>query len=1094
MSRTHIVFVYAGDLWSVPREGGDAVRITVSPGYETNPKFSPDGTQIAFTGEYDGNIDVFVVPATGGVPKRLTWHPANDTVVGWTPDGKKILFNSNRTAYSRFVELFTATVDGGFEEKLPLPTGVDGSYSPDGKSIAYLPTPPAFAAWKRYRGGMTTKVWLANLSNSRIERVPRENSNDFNPMWIGDRVYFLSDRNGPFTLYVYDSKTKQVKQALPNSGLDLKSASAGPDGSIVYEQFGSLHLFDTKTNKSKPVLVRLTGDLPEVRPKFVNVAKNLSSPGISPTGARALFLARGEVVSVPAEKGDARNLTNTPAVMERDPQWSPDGKTIAYFSDESGEYALHLKPQLGGDVVKIPLQPAFYRGLKWSPDSKKLAFLNSSAQPCYLDIESKKQVCFFEQAFGIFTNAPQLTWSPDSRWIGYTHILKNYLNALSLYSIADGKSTQITDGMSDVSNPVFDKEGKYLFFTASTDAGAARQPDLHSINRPISRSIYLAVLSKTESSPFAPESDEEKVSEEKKVVEEKKAEANVAEAKKDVKPEEAKAAAEKIAATAATKIDLEGIDQRILAVPMPARRYVDLQVAKNGVLLAVELMPPPAEMPGEPQPIPATVHRYDMKARRADVALSGVTQFLMAHNGEKALYKQGDNWYIAALRPMAPANGPTPPTPPPAPTPSSALKTAAIEVRVDPQEEWKQMFREGWRMQRDYFYDPNLHGLDRKATMAKYEPYLDRLGSRRDLTYLFQEMFGELTVGHLYTGGGDLPDVKKVQTGLLGCDYDVANGRYRFARVYSGENWNPQLRAPLTQPGVNVKEGEYLIAVNGRELRASENVHSFFEGMANKAVILKVASDANGTNARDVTVVPIASESGLRNRAWIDENRRKVEKMTEGRVAYIYMPDTALGGITAFNRYFYAQVGKEAAIIDERYNGGGMVATDIVEILTRKPMSAAIARSGASAFQPQGAIYGPKVMIINESAGSGGDAMPWFFRRAGAGKLIGTRTWGGLVGISGYPPLMDGGFLTAPSVGLYNPISGEWEVENVGISPDLEVDQDPELVRQGRDPQLERAVQTVMEELKKNPPPQFRKPKFPNYHNNKAQQLASGRE
>jgi tricorn protease len=1085
LSRTHIVFVYAGDLWSVPREGGDAIRLTVSPGFESNPKFSPDGSQIAFTGEYDGNIDVFVMPANGGVPKRLTWHPAPDQALGWTPDGKRVTFTSPRTAYSRFSELFTVSMDGGLEEKLPLPTGYDAAFSPDGKSVAYLPVPPAFAAWKRYRGGMTTKIWLASLNESKVERIPRTNSNDFNPIWLGDKVYFLSDRNGRFTLYSYDSKSKQVKELLPNSGLDLKSASAGPDGIIAYEQFGSIHLFDPKTNKSKPVPIRVTGDLPELRPKFVNVAKTLSSAAISPTGARALFAARGEIVSIPAEKGDPRNLTNTPSIMERDPQWSPDGRTIAYFSDESGEYAIHLRPQNGnGEVTKIALEPEFYRGLRWSPDSKKLSFDNSQGKPCYLDINVKKQVCFDQPTIGLFIGGAEMSWSPDSKWIAYSKNLSNYLSAIYLYSLETGKSTQVTDGMSDARRPVFDKEGKYLYFMASTDSGAVNQPDLTSLTRTSTSSIYLVVLSKNESSPFAPESDEEKVSEEKKVAEEKKAEATTAQTGKESKPEEAKAAAEKIAASKDTKIDLENIDQRILAVPMPPRRYVGLDVAKGGVLLAIEGVPAPLGAPPDQQQGSGTVHRYDLKQRRADVLMSNLRAFQMAFNGEKALYRQGDNWFIQPLRPMAPANAPAPPAPPP--NPSSALKTAALEVKVDPKEEWKQMFREGWRMQRDYFYDPGLHGLDRKSIMARYEPYLEGLGSRRDLTYLFQEMFGELSVGHLYTGGGDVPDVKKVQTGLLGADYEIAEGRYKFARVYNGENWNPNLRAPLTQPGVNVKAGEFLLAVNGRELKSTDNIYSLFEGMANRAVTLKVATDASGTNAREVTVVPVPSESALRNLAWIEGNRRKVDQMTGGKVAYIYMPDTAQGGITSFNRYFYAQVGKEGAIIDERFNGGGLVATDIIEILTRKPLSAAATRTGVDAFQPQGAIYGPKVMITNEMAGSGGDAMPWFFRRAGAGKLIGTRTWGGLVGIGGYPQLMDGGFLTAPSAGLYNPISGEWEVENVGISPDIEVEQDPALVRQGKDPQLEKAVEIVLEEMKKNPAPKFRRPKYPNYHKTQA--------
>lgn len=1083
LNRTHIVFVYAGDLWKVPREGGDAVRLTSASGIETNPVLSPDGETIAFTGEYDGNVDVFVTPVAGGVPKRLTWHPAPDQALGWTPDGKSILFTSPRTAYSRFSELFTVPVAGGFETRLPLPSGVEGAFSPDGKSIAYLPTGRRFQVWKRYRGGTTTKIWVADLATSRIDRVPRQNSNDCNPMWIGDKLYFLSDRNGPFTLFSWEPKAKSVKEVLPNKGLDLKWASTGPDA-IVYEQFGGIYLLDLKTWKPKQVAIRVAGDFPELRSRLVDVKQRLSAPAISPTGARAVFAARGEIVTVPAEKGDPRVITNTPGAMEREPQWSPDGRTIAYFSDESGEYALHLQPQSGGgEITKLALDSgAFPHGLRWAPDSKKIAFVDNKLQIWYVDLEAKKQVKIDKDTYYPGQGERIPSWSPDSKWLTYAKTLKNYMRAIYLFSLADGKSTQITDGMSDARYPVFDKDGKYLYFTASTDVGESLQPDIHSFTRPSTRSIYLAVLDRTQPSPFAPESDDEKVAEERKLDSPKPEGPNPEAAKPDAAKPKPNPAVVNV------KVDLEGIDQRILAVPMPPRRYVALQVAKAGTLLALESpMPPPGAPPG---PAGMSVHRFDVKSRKSDVAMAGVQTFVMSHNGEKALYRLGDTWTIAALRPMATGSGPAPPTPPPAGPASGALKTDGIQVRAEPREEWKQMYREAWRIERDFFYDPGMHGLDIRATAKKYEPYLQNIASRRDLTYLFEEMLGEMTVGHLGTFGGDTPEVKRVNTGLLGCDYEIANGRYRLARVYNGENWNPQLRAPLTQPGVNVKAGEYLLAVNGRDITPADNIYSFFEGLADKSVLLKVGAQPNGDGAREVTVVPVGNDSTLRNLAWIEENRRKVDKMTGGKVAYIYMPDTAFGGIAAFNRYFYAQVGKEAAIIDERFNSGGLLATDIAEILNRKLLSAVATRDGQDEIQPQGAIFGPKVMIVNESAGSGGDAMPWYFRRAGVGKLIGTRTWGGLVGRAGSPELMDGGGVTAPGSGVFNPLSGEWEVENVGVAPDIEVDQDPELMRQGRDPQLEKAIQVVLEELKKNPPPQLRRPKYPNYHTN--QQVTSG--
>ncbi|HEY2019506.1 MAG TPA: PDZ domain-containing protein [Bryobacteraceae bacterium] len=1078
LSKTHIVFVYAGDLWSVPREGGDAIRLTSGTGVETDPAFSPDGTRVAFTGEYDGNVDVFVVPASGGVPKRLTWHPAADRVLGWTPDGKRIIFGSTRTAFSRYGEMFTVPAEGGVEEKLPLPSGYQASMSADGQSIAYEPIGKAFIMWKRYRGGQTARIWLAHLSDSTITKVPRTNSNDFNPMWAGDRVYFLSDRNGPVTLFYYDVKTKAVHEAVPAQGLDMKSASLGPDA-IVYEQFGGISLYDLKSGKSKPVAIRVQGDFPELRTRLVNVARRLSSPAVSPTGARALFAARGDIISVPAEKGDPRNLTNTPGVMERDPQWSPDGKSIAYLSDETGEYALHIQPQSGaGEVKKIPLKPGFYRSPKFSPDSKKIAVVDSFMRLSYVDLQTSKQVEVAQDTYQMRTGEISGAWSPDSKWLAYSKVLPNELSAIHLYSLADGKSTQVTDGLSDATNPVFDKDGKYLYFTASTNSGESLGLDIHAVGRTSTSSIYLAVLDKTQPSPFAPESDEEKVVDEKKPSDAPKTDgASGEQPPGGARPADA---AKPKPGPVEVKIDLDGMDQRILSMPLPPRRYMALQVAKAGTLLALEAPGAGGDGPG---PGPGLiVHRYDLKARKSDVPLSGVTSFQMSHGGDKALYRQGENWMIAALRPMA--TGPAGAAPPPATPPpggQGALKTAGIEVRVDPVQEWSQMYREAWRVERDWFYDRNLHGLDIKAAEKKYEPYLRSVASREDLTYLFQEMLGNITVSHMGTGGGDTPEVKHVQTGLLGADYEVANGRYRLSRVYNGENWNPQLRAPLTQPGVNVKAGEYLLAVNGREVRAPENVYSFFEGLADKSVLLRVGPDPNGAGAREVTVVPVADESRLRNLAWIEENRRKVDQMTGGKVAYIYMPDTANGGLTAFNRYFYAQIGKQAAIVDERFNGGGLLATDIAEILNRKPLSAAANRVGSDLVQPQG-IFGPKVMIINERAGSGGDAMPWYFKRAGVGKLIGTRTWGGLVGMAGGPPLMDGGFVGAPSSGIYNPLSGEWEVENIGVPPDIEVEQDPALIRKGRDPQLEKAVEVALEELKKNPPPVLRRPAFPTYN------------
>jgi len=1074
LSRTHVVFFFAADLWRVSREGGAAQRLTAGPGVETNPVFSPDGSLIAFTGEYDGNVDVFVIPADGGEPRRMTWHPSSDIVLGWSPDGKNILFTSRRTSFSRFNELFTVSLEGGLPKKLPLPMGFEGSYSPDGRHIAYVPLSRAFNVWKRYRGGLATPIWIADLADSSIEKVPRKDSNDYNPMWIGDKVYFLSDREGPVTLFAYDVRTKKVTRMLENDGLDLKSASAGP-GAIVYEQFGSLHIFDLASGKAQRLSVTATGDMIGVRDKFVNVGNQLSSPSLSPNAVRAVFQARGEIISVPAEKGDYRNLTNTSGVMDRYPAWSPDGENIAYFSDESGEYMLHIRGQKGtGEVVRLALDnnPSFYYLPRWSPDSKKIAYVDCHLTLWYVDLDKKKPVRVDKDRFWGGTGDLVPSWSPDSKWLAYAKRLPNYLGTIFLYSLEKGKSTQITDGMSDTRMPVFDTGGKYLYFTASTDSGASLQPDIHSIFRPVTRTVYMAVLSKTDPSPFTPESDEEKPAEKSK----ESADKTEKKAKK-IKPSSPD---KKPSKDVKVKIDLDGILQRILAVPLPARTYVDLQTGNKGVLLAVESVP---ALPGQFFSAGNTVHRYDLKARKSDVVIGGIRAFEMARNGKKYLYSQKGRWFIGTLKPMPPPGAPSPP--PSARRPSGkALVTQNIEIKVKPREEWRQMYREIWRIEREFFYDPNLHGLDLEKTQKKYAPYVEVAASRQDLNYLFAEMLGEMTVGHLGVGGGDITRADRIPTGLLGADYTIENGRYYFARIYSGENWNPQFQAPLTQPGVNVKKGEYLLAVDGQKVRGKDNIYRFFEAKAGKQVVLTVGPDPKLVRTREVTVIPVRSETALRNFAWIEDNRRHVERVTNGRVAYVYMPDTAFGGYTYFNRYFYAQVGREALIVDERFNGGGMLATDIIERFQRKMMSLVATRDGANEVQPQGAIFGPKVMLINEFAGSGGDAMPWYFKRAKVGPLVGKRTWGGLVGRAGAPSLLDGGYVSSPSSGVWSP-DGKWIAENIGVLPDVEVELDPKLVRQGKDPQLEKAIEIVLDKLAKEPLSKPKRPAYPNYHKKK---------
>ncbi len=1048
VNKTNIVFAFAGNLWSVPRDGGQAIRLTAGTGNQSSPYFSPDGTKIAFTGEYDGNVDVFVIPAAGGTPKRLTYHPGADTVVGWTPDGKNVLFRTGRDAYSRYTRLYTVPADGGIATPVDLPMADSGSYSADGSHLAYLPLNKAFDSWKRYRGGRTTPIWIANMADAKIEKIPRDNSNDFNPMWIADKIYFLSDRNGPVTLFSYDMRSKKVAQAIRNDGLDIKAADAGP-GAIVYEQFGEVHLYDLKTGGTKKVDIRLDGDIPAIRPTFERVNGRFAHAKLSPTGMRALFEARGEILTAPAEKGDIRNLSNTPGVAERDPSWSPDGKRIAYFSDESGEYALHIRAQNGmGEVEKIDLgkPAAFYYEPRWSPDNKKIAYTDNRLQLWYVDLEKKAPVRIDADTYDTPEHAMNADWSPDNKWIAYTKLLRNHLRAVFLYSLEEGKSHQISDGMSDAENALFDKGGKYLYFNASTNLGPSTAwLDMSSDDHTTTRSVYAVVLNKTDASPVAPESDDEKAAEEKKP--------DAAGAKKDE--------------AVNVKIDLENIDQRIVSLPIPARNYGGMDVGKTGILFVREVV----ETPGQPDR--STEYKFDLKTRKTEKLVEGIGMFEISGNGEKMMFSQG--------------NGPSPSifiagtAAPPKPG-EGKLNLDAMEVRVDPIAEWRQMYREVWRIERDFFYDPGLHGMNLETFSKRYEPYLENIASRADLNYLFQEMLGELTVGHLFVGGGAIPEPKRIRGGLLGADYKIENGRYRFARIYSGENWNPQLKAPLTQPGVNVAAGEYLLAVNGRDLRSSDNVYGFFEETAGKQVVLRVGPNADGSGSREVTVIPVDNEYSLRNLAWIEENRRKVDRLSNGKLAYVYLPDTAGGGFTNFNRYFFAQIDREGAVIDERFNGGGQVADYIVDHLNRTELSRWTTRYGEDFTTPQNAIFGPKVMIINEYAGSGGDALPWMFRARHAGTLVGKRTWGGLVGIFGFPALIDGGGVTAPNLAFWNPAKADWEIENHGVPPDIEVEQEPALVRAGHDPQLERAVEVAMAELKKHPLTTPKHPPFPNYH------------
>ncbi|MFD2570889.1 PDZ domain-containing protein [Spirosoma soli] len=1035
LSADHLAFAYAGDIYLADRNGQNPQRLTVHPEAETDPMFSPDGQWIAFSGNYNGNNDVYVVSVNGGIPRRITFHPNADIVRGWTPDSKRILFASNRQANSaRYNQLFTVSLNGGLPELLPMPMAEHGQYSPDGSTIAYTPIKDPFGTWKRYRGGQTTPVWLYDLKTRETLALPHENASDTRPIWVGKTVCFLSDRNRMMNIFAYETGTKQVRQLTNHTDFDVKSLTASGN-ELVYEQAGRLHKFDLTTGKTQPLRIRIAPDLLALRPQFKSATKFIHGSDISPAGIRAVFEARGEIMTVPLEKGDIRNLTQTPGVHERSPAWSPDGRRVAYFSDASGEYNLVIADQLDGSKKTVIdwNDPSFYYEPRWSPDSKKIVFTDKRLRAYYVDVATQKRTLIDEDTYDNPERSLNPVWSPDSRWIAYTKRLDSQLRAVFLYSLTTGKSTQITDGMSDAVSACFSRNGKHLYFAASTNFGYnSGWLDMTSIERPVKRSLYVIVLKKGDPSPLAPQSDEEKPRDELPADSTQKA----------VKAIKVAMASKPVSATFA--IDLDQIDQRILALPAPERDYSDLQTAADEKLFFLEKA---ADGSGD------ILSSFDWKSRKVEEFVKKVTDYAICADGSKLLYAQpGDKWAIVDTK--------TKPT-----AEAGKLDLSKMETYVDPKAEWTQIFNEAWRIERDFFYVKNMHGADWPAIRKKYEPFLAHVGHRADLNYLLAEMIGEMVVGHNNIRGGDIATADATPIGLLGADYSIENGRYRFVNIYSGLNWNPDLRAPLTEPGVVVNKGDYLLAVNGKPLTSGDDVYSFFENTADRQTLLTVNSKPTTDGARTVTVVPIKNENALRNRAWVENNRKWVDKQTNGQVAYVYLPNTGEGGYTYFNRYYFSQLDKKAVILDERFNGGGSVADYILDNINRPVMSYWATREGKMFTSPAAAIFGPSVMITNEYAGSGGDALPQFYRRRNLGKIVGKRTWGGLVGIYDYPVLMDGGQITAPRLGVVSP-DGKWEVENEGVAPDIEIEMTPKTTEVGADPQLAKATEVVLQALK----------------------------
>jgi tricorn protease len=1047
-----IVFVYGSDLWTVSASGGIAAKLTSHPGIESNPYFSPDGKWIAFNGDYDGNRDVFIIPSEGGMPIRLTYHPSSDYVTGWSSDGKKVVFSSTRNSLNRRVsQMFEISIEGGMASQLPLPSAYLGEYNPDGKYYAYTPLPNAFTTWRRYRGGEAPHVVIFNTSDNSIKKVARKDSNDTYPQWMGDNVVFLSDRDRVMNFYSYDTKTDTIKQLTSFTGPDVKTW--GTDGKqIVYEREGYLNLLDAKNGKSVKLAIKVPDEALNTRGHFVKVQDNINESDISPTGKRAVFSARGEILTVPEKKGDIRNITRTPDVMERSAVWSPDGKKIAYFSEYKGEYALFLSDQEGNqkpEIIELD-ENAYYKNLIWSPDSKKLMFGDSRLTLKYIDLVSKKVIKIASDTYfkGFYDYSLTAAWSPDSSWIAYSSQMDNYFHQVFLYSLKDAKSYPITDGMSDAHSPAFDRNGKYLYFAASTNLSLdVAWADMSEYPNNPTSSLYAVVLSADEPSPFKPESDDEKPA-----AEEKKNGKDTD--KKDTKDKDKKDDKEKVKPI---KVDIEGIRNRIVALPVKDVEYYSLYVGEEGKLHYLELERPDFKF---------KLHCFDMKERKDEMILEGINGYVISADGKKMLYSTGKNDYFIVDSGKKPKPG------------DGKLNTAGMEVYSEPKAEWGQMLHEAWRIHREFFYDPGMHGQDWNAIWNQYKVYIPYISHRDDLNYLIGMMIGELCVGHAYVGGGEYPDVEHVPGGLLGADYVITDGLYKIKKIYHGENWNPDLRSPLTEPGVNIKDGDYILEVNGNPVKGTDNIYSFFQKTAGKQVTIKVNSKPVLEGARTVTVVPIANEAPLRHREWIEENRKKVEEMSGGKIGYVYLPDTSVPGFNYFARYYYAHLDKKAMVVDERFNGGGYAADYIVDHLDRPLLNYWKSRYGKPQWSPTAANFGPKAMIINEWAGSGGDALPFYFKKRGIGPLIGKRTWGGLVGISGYPILMDGGFVTSPTIG-YISEKGEFGIENHGVDPDIEVEITPADYIAGHDTQLEKAVQVLMDELKKNPTKEFKPGPYP---------------
>ena len=1062
VSATHIAFRYANDLWLVPREGGVATPLSSPPGGESSPRFSPDGKTIAFMGNYDGGYDLYTIPASGGVPFRVTHHPSQERISDWTPDGRIAFSTWGMRSHPHTYALYSVSPKGGLPEPFPVPYGTNGVVSPDGKWLAYTPFSRDYATWKRYRGGAAPDIWLFNLENHTSKRITDWEGTDSIPMWHGDLLYYVSDAGSAHRLniWVYDTRTDEARQVTKHGDYDVKWPAIGPgdrgQGEIVYQLGPELRLLDLETGKSGVVRVTIPGDRPKIRPQTVDASELIHGRAISATGKRAVVEARGDVWTLPAEKGSPVNLTRTDGVAERNPVWSPDGQWIAFFSDASGEYELHVTQSDGrGEERQLTkLKRGYLFDLQWSPDSEKIAFWDQSGRLFVADVEDGGAREVHRTVDG---SQSRVSWSHDSNWLAFADSENVWaLQSVVLLNLDTSESHRVTSGRFSDSWPTFDREGKFLYFASNRDFSEPTFGDLEeNWAYDATDRIFAVTLQDSTPSPLLPEIDAEEWGDD----EDETAENGDGAEEGEDEGEEGEDDGEK----EPLRIDIDGFEHRAILIPVDRGRFTTLTVNADGKLIY-------QRNPHWGRGRSSTVQLLDLEddEEMEKTVISGVRGYAMSGDGNKLLVvNEGGGMAIvdaAADQSM-----------------EDMVSTGGMTTEVDPPDEWRQILRDAWRFYRDFFYAPNMHGVDWDRVYDQYDAMLKDCASREDVGFILGELIAELNVGHAYSFGGDYEDAPRVSTGMLGCDYELKDGAYRIARIYEGGAWDADARGPLSQPGIDVKVGDYLLAVNGVPVDAEKDPWAAFQGLAGRTVALTVADKPKiDDDAREVVVDLLSDEYNLRYRAWVEDRRAYVEVKTDGRVGYVHVPNTSISGQNELVRQFLGQVRKDALIIDERWNGGGQVPTRFIELLNRPIANYWAIRYADDGYpEPTAAHQGPKCMIINESAGSGGDYFPFWFRGAGVGKLVGTRTWGGLVGLSGNPPLIDGGYTSVPRFAFYN-IDGTWGIEGHGVDPDIEVIDDPALMVDGGDPQLDAAIDLMLDEIRRNPYVPTPKPVYPN--------------